>query len=580
MRTLTKRLFIIILALSAVAGGTVAFFSDTELSFGNTFAAGTIDIELNSQNPWNERIAWENILPGDTKETTITIKNVGENTAEIFKRISALKSDENGVIEPEQEWYHEHNGGVPKNDIENAVIYEMLVGADTLIPATTGITIAAAAEAYIYVGKLDPGQSLVVRENYSLPFTTENWAQSDTLTFDLEFLALQLGAPKPSPAFEFLENKVPAGAWPPIADARFGILRYVSVGEVFDYALEAYGLDPALNYCLIYYADGWPGNHPGYYFGSRMPDTGGRLSISGSVPFPAGLPDPADANFPAGFPDAKIWLVDCADYNSSTRSMSSWHADRYLLDYWPAGITYTQGVPAEYGAGNETTPETRIISINDAVSPSTGQYGYDLDYSLSTVSFKYDTPSAGALEGELSASGLKPYFTYQAKLEGKPACKYGATGNDQANERIGYLGRWWDETLSANVSDADYLADSAYHGGTHCIIGYLVWDFFTADSAGSAVKMLKTDNSYHVLRCGGGVCDAASDALLSALDPDRPGLLLCQTTDVNGELERGTCGSLGLGAGEYDLKMILTEESFHQGPWKSVLIKDINFTIY
>ncbi len=40
-------------AVAAIAiGATTAYFSDTETSTGNTFSAGTIDIAVNGQNPW------------------------------------------------------------------------------------------------------------------------------------------------------------------------------------------------------------------------------------------------------------------------------------------------------------------------------------------------------------------------------------------------------------------------------------------------------------------------------------------------------------------------------------------------
>jgi len=44
---------------------------------------------------------------------------------------------------------------------------------------------------------------------------------------------------------------------------------------------------------------------------------------------------------------------------------------------------------------------------------------------------------------------------------------------------------------------------------------------------------------------------------------------------------RPACGGLTLNSGTYDLKMVLTEESFHQSPgtWAAVLMKDINFVI-
>ena len=41
------------------------------------------------------------------------------------------------------------------------------------------------------------------------------------------------------------------------------------------------------------------------------------------------LPDPADANYPAG---AKIWLVPSGAYNSGSHSVTSWGSGKYLFE--------------------------------------------------------------------------------------------------------------------------------------------------------------------------------------------------------------------------------------------------------
>ncbi|MCU0653506.1 MAG: hypothetical protein MUD10_04565, partial [Candidatus Pacebacteria bacterium] len=221
----------------------------------------------------------------------------------------------------------------------------------------------------------------------------------------------------------------------------------------------------------------------------------------------------------------------------------------------------------------------QTIRIDQLGGDINNQFGYNHDYSAARVDFNYDSPAAGKLSGKITAAVLKPYATYQLKFEGKPSCQYGTGGNDLANEYIGYRGRWWDRTINANVNDAQYAANSVYKGGTHCIVGYLVWDHFTADAAGVAVKDVQTLSSYHVLWCSGGACGAASNTKLANLDASHPALKFCAPEDVNGQLERGGCGNLVLESGNYDLKMILTEESFHNGNWASVLQKDISFTI-
>ena len=58
-----------LLVMGLVGGGTWAYFTDTETSTGNTFAVGTLDLEVDTENPWTST-AIDNSLtpmaPGDT----------------------------------------------------------------------------------------------------------------------------------------------------------------------------------------------------------------------------------------------------------------------------------------------------------------------------------------------------------------------------------------------------------------------------------------------------------------------------------------------------------------------------------
>lgn len=223
---------------------------------------------------------------------------------------------------------------------------------------------------------------------------------------------------------------------------------------------------------------------------------------------------------------------------------------------------------------------TQTIAL-DQDGGDTNTYKGTHDYMDGSVNvqFEYEDIDPQRLKGTVTATGLKPGFTYQVKLLGKPTCLYGVNGNDDANEYIGYKGRWTcadcsGTALSRNRNDAQYEANSHYRGdGSECIQGYLVFDFFTTDSEGDAVKSVESDSSYHVLYCNGGVCGSASN---SQLDGDG----LCAASDVEGQIERGSCGSLVLDEGEYDVVIALTEESFHQGDWATVLQNDdLEFTI-
>lgn len=223
------------------------------------------------------------------------------------------------------------------------------------------------------------------------------------------------------------------------------------------------------------------------------------------------------------------------------------------------------------------TPEPQETTINLNDLEATDQYGYDHDYGNAAVSFTYTTPTDGNLQGILQASGLKPYATYQAKFEGIPTCLDPADGNDTANEYIGYTGRWWNNDTSANVNDTYY----ENHPG-ECITGYLVWDFFTADSNGEATATLTAADSYHVLWCGGGTCNQTTNTDLFNPDSNYPSIAFCPADKVNGQTVRTSipCGGLDLNHGDYNLKMILTEETFHESwNWRAVLAGEISFTL-
>ncbi len=381
-----------------------------------------IKISVNDQKPWSETFYWDNFLPGDSKKINLAIKNTGTDPARIWKRINNLTTEENGITNPEGEWYDANNvdRGIGKNDMDSAIIYDLRVDGNIIINKETNISLSDMGNGYKYLGELASGAEMTAEEEYYLKSDAENWLQSDKMIFDTEILALSLDAP---------------------------------------------------------------------------------------------------------------------------------------------------------------VPETRTININELGGDIASQYGYQFDYSGAAVNFTYDTPATEKLRGVINATGLKPYATYQVKFEGKPVCQFGAAGNDLANENIGYKGRWWDRTINSNVNDTYYEANSIYKGGTHCITGYLVWDFFTVNADGNASKIIETTNSYHVLFANGGVCGSTDNSHLSYLDSAHPSVLFAAAGDVGGQLERGACGGLVLNSGDYDLRIVLTEESFHQGSWATVLGKDIGFRI-
>jgi predicted ribosomally synthesized peptide with SipW-like signal peptide len=97
--------------VAALAGaGLYAYFSDTEKSEGNTFTAGVIDIWIDPSGGQSvETVEGDFLLkPCETGYIETIVRNVGNNPAEIWKHITDVVNDENGVSEPEAEYYDEY----------------------------------------------------------------------------------------------------------------------------------------------------------------------------------------------------------------------------------------------------------------------------------------------------------------------------------------------------------------------------------------------------------------------------------------------------------------------------------------
>ncbi len=158
------------------------------------------------------------------------------------------------------------------------------------------------------------------------------------------------------------------------------------------------------------------------------------------------------------------------------------------------------------------------------------------------------------LTGTVTATGLKPNFAYQLKLEGSSDA-------------------WTNTTLSA-IGRND--------GGP----GYLPFGLLVTDQSGNATVSFVTDSSFHVLYrtpdstgitgTYGVVARTGNDGPVSyyAFDPDPSSPWYSVNYDpanvgIYGMYEPGRAlpGNLQLPDGTYICKFVLTEESFHDGMW-------------
>ena len=133
-------------AAALVVGATFAFFSDTETSSGNTFAAGTLDLKVNydcyynkpadgdpncpfEPNSWTETdlgpehkfFNFDDIKPGDFGEGTISL-HVIDNDAWAKLVISNVQDLENTFLQAELD---AGDAGVPDGELQENLVFSI-----------------------------------------------------------------------------------------------------------------------------------------------------------------------------------------------------------------------------------------------------------------------------------------------------------------------------------------------------------------------------------------------------------------------------------------------------------------------
>lgn len=139
MKRILLSLTTLIIVGAIVVGATGAFFSDAEVSSGNTFAAGTLDLKVDNHSYYNGNeckevspgvfqwvgnapfpqvgdpcdVSWNltdltvqkffdflDLKPGDRGEDTISL-HVNNNDAYICANVKLTSNDDNGYSDPE-----------------------------------------------------------------------------------------------------------------------------------------------------------------------------------------------------------------------------------------------------------------------------------------------------------------------------------------------------------------------------------------------------------------------------------------------------------------------------------------------
>lgn len=101
MKKILISILTIAFAASLSVGATSAYFSDTETSNGNTFTAGTLDLNIDGGNTNVVKFTVNNMRPGNQPKNGFTLANVGSINGYLDMENISISNNENGCVDPE-----------------------------------------------------------------------------------------------------------------------------------------------------------------------------------------------------------------------------------------------------------------------------------------------------------------------------------------------------------------------------------------------------------------------------------------------------------------------------------------------
>ncbi len=186
--------------VAAIAvGGTMAYFSDTVTSTGNSFTTGTLDLKVTNQDdPLVVHITRANLKPSASFTTNIggqwVLKNTGSVPGTVTVIIKNLKDHENSCTDPEVKAGDATCGpGDDQGELGKGLINRVIWGLNqapwgSLTPSFTKLSDAVGVPVTGAKYHLDPGQSVnAILSLYWDTSVNDNLGQGDSVDFDVEF---------------------------------------------------------------------------------------------------------------------------------------------------------------------------------------------------------------------------------------------------------------------------------------------------------------------------------------------------------------------------------------------------------
>ena len=158
------------------------------------FSFGAIIIDISSPDIIKPVIS--GLYPGKTEYIISNIPNHTNFKISASLRLINVLCDEGTIVGPEQKWYVLN---YVRNDIESVITFGLWIdrdgdtdscdtskGDEWIRDEADGIHIDDLKDTSIPLGIINSCEILTVVTSYHMDEETENWAQSDTMTFDIE----------------------------------------------------------------------------------------------------------------------------------------------------------------------------------------------------------------------------------------------------------------------------------------------------------------------------------------------------------------------------------------------------------
>lgn len=208
----------IVFVAAILISSTGAFFSDSESSVGNVFTAGAIDLKIDSTATYNGQpvatSTWEqkdlvptsdkffnfnDVKPGDTGSNTISV-HVISNNAWVCAYVKNLTNDDNGINEPEGA-SGDTTDGTGKGELKDSMNWIVWrdtngdgikdVGESPLTSGHPSEGVLALYDSTTATGPLVGNNTGYIGVAWELPATVGNEVQTDSMTGDVSFYAVQ-----------------------------------------------------------------------------------------------------------------------------------------------------------------------------------------------------------------------------------------------------------------------------------------------------------------------------------------------------------------------------------------------------